>query len=153
MTTVAAPRTRVEILSASTATELRAEIGHRLELLARQGPPTEAELITGRLAVLVAGGLRGPQGEQGEPGAIGATGPAGPQGETGATGATGPQGPTGATGPTGPEGPTGPTGPQGATGPQGPAGADFNLANATIDGGNFADTYVGSPWDLDGGSF
>jgi len=27
------------------------------------------------------------------------------------------------------------------------------LANAAVDGGSFADTYVGSPWDLDGGSF
>jgi hypothetical protein len=29
----------------------------------------------------------------------------------------------------------------------------LDIASAVIDGGNFADTYVGSPFDVDGGSF
>ena len=65
MTTVQATTPRVEILTGTAATEQRAAISQRLEILTRLGPPTATELDQQRIAILVAGGQQGPQGPQG----------------------------------------------------------------------------------------
>jgi hypothetical protein len=65
MSQVTATTPRIEILTGQAATEQRALIGQRIDLLTRTGPPTAADLAAQRIAVVVAGGQRGPQGPPG----------------------------------------------------------------------------------------
>jgi hypothetical protein len=87
-------------------------------------------------------GPQGVQGPKGDQGSVGNTGPQGIPGQPGTTGAQGPKGDTGAAstvpGPPGATGNTGPQGIQGIQGVPGPQGPQGIIAEAPVDGVQYA---------------